>query len=257
MIFYFSGTGNTRWIAQQIADNTNEKLVFIPDELNTEMRYHLEKNERIGFCFPIHGWQPPHIVRDFVKKMNIENADGHYLYVVCSCGDSIGLAMKRFDKYLAEKKLKAASVFSIGMPESYVCLPGMFTDTPEKERMKITNAKRKIKEITPLIINEVENIYEVVEGKIPWLLTNVVGEFFNRKMITDKPFRVDAEKCVHCGTCEKICPTKNIVLSDGIPQWKHKSCTTCLACYHHCPVHAIDYGSITKKRGQYYFKASL
>ncbi|MCI7256823.1 MAG: ferredoxin, partial [Prevotella sp.] len=27
----------------------------------------------------------------------------------------------------------------------------------------------------------------------------------------------------------------------------------CLSCYHHCPHHAINYGNITKKRGQYFF----
>lgn len=29
MIFYFSGTGNTRWAAMQISEKTNEKLVDI------------------------------------------------------------------------------------------------------------------------------------------------------------------------------------------------------------------------------------
>ena len=33
MIFYFSGTGNTRWAAQILADATGEELRYIPDEL--------------------------------------------------------------------------------------------------------------------------------------------------------------------------------------------------------------------------------
>lgn len=31
MIFYFTGTGNTRWVAEQIAEAINEELLYIPD----------------------------------------------------------------------------------------------------------------------------------------------------------------------------------------------------------------------------------
>ena len=80
MIFYFSGTGNTRWIATKIADAIGEKLYYIPD-LIREGKYDitLNKDERLGFCFPTHGWQPPRIVRDFIKRMNIdEGGNSHF-----------------------------------------------------------------------------------------------------------------------------------------------------------------------------------
>ena len=63
MIFYFSGTGNTRWAAEQLATLTGEQLFFIPEELHTPCEDTLADGERIGFCFPVHGWQPPRIVR--------------------------------------------------------------------------------------------------------------------------------------------------------------------------------------------------
>lgn len=254
MVFYFSGTGNTRWIARQISDAVGERLYFIPEELEGNMRYHLEEGERIGFCFPIHGWQPPKVVRDFIKMIEIDNSEGHYCYAVCTCGDTIGLGMEMFNKELEKKHLHAGSVFSVIMPESYVCLPGMFTDTPENEKRKIDEASRFLADIIPVIIGREEGREILVKGKHPWLLSNVIGGFFNKCMITDRPFSVDKEKCVHCGLCEQSCPTHNLALSRGLPVWRHLNCTNCLACYHHCPVHAIEYGRITKKRGQYYFK---
>jgi flavodoxin len=33
MIFYFSGTGNSKWIAEQIAKAQNEVLVFMPNAI--------------------------------------------------------------------------------------------------------------------------------------------------------------------------------------------------------------------------------
>ena len=60
MIFYFSGTGNTRWAAQQLAEATGEELRYIPDELRKSeldkqapLSYTLMKDERLGFCFQI------------------------------------------------------------------------------------------------------------------------------------------------------------------------------------------------------------
>ena len=46
MIFYFSGTGNTRWIVQQLAEATGEELRFIPDEMKKDvMRYNYVKEK--------------------------------------------------------------------------------------------------------------------------------------------------------------------------------------------------------------------
>ena len=70
MIFYFSGTGNTRWVATTIANAIGEELLYIPDLLrNGRYKFELQEDERIGFCFPTHGWQPPKIVRDFIQKL--------------------------------------------------------------------------------------------------------------------------------------------------------------------------------------------
>ncbi len=122
MIFFFSGTGNTKWAAQELAKATGERLLFIPDELKSACEYTLADDERIGFCFPVHGWQPPRIVREFVGRLKIDNASGHYTYILCTCGDSTGLAVKMLTEQLEGKGITVESCQSLTMPESYVCL---------------------------------------------------------------------------------------------------------------------------------------
>lgn len=261
MIFYFSGTGNTRWVAENLARVTGERLLFIPDELaggdgkeKSACLYALSEGERVGFCFPVHGWQPPAIVRRFLSKLMIENAEGHYVYAVCTCGDNIGEAMAIFERCLPES-MQLASCFSVIMPESYVCLPFMYTDTKEREREKIVDAGKRMEIISEIVLNRCSGISMLTKGATPRLYSYVIGQYFNKRMITDKPFTVDADACISCGRCEQVCPVGNIDLSGGYPAWKHDgSCTCCLACYHHCPKHAINYGKITRKRGQYYFQ---
>ena len=258
MIFYFSGTGNTRWIAQQIAEAIGEKLLYIPD-LIRERRYDylLEKDERIGFCFPTHGWQPPRIVREFVSRMRISpTSKQHYCWALTTCGDNIGEAMTIFNKELIKNDLQAESLFSIIMPESYVCLPFMKTDSEEKEQWKIENAQRQIHHVIGIVRDCKRGIEELEKGAFPRLYSYVIGGYFNKRMITDKKFTVDESVCINCGKCSKVCPVNNITGTP--PTWIHnEKCTCCLACYHFCPVHAINYGKITRKRGQYYFNRRM
>lgn len=111
-----------------------------------------------------------------------------------------------------------------------------------------------MKEFAKLIVNRKAGETHIQKGPAPWVMSHVVGSYFNGKMVTDKKFTVDSETCIHCGKCEKVCPTGDVSLTDGLPVWHHDgSCTCCLACYHHCPKHAINYGKITHRRGQYYF----
>lgn len=254
MIFFFSGTGNTRWVAQIMAKATGERLIAMCGD-DTPTHYTLEPDERIGFCFPVHGWQPPKVVRRFIARLSIDNPQGHYCYALCTCGDSVGLAMEMLDVCLAAKGLKTDSRFSFVMPESYVALPFMLTDTPQREQSKLENARLAMPKVTDCVSQRRKGVDEIKRGPLPWVLSHVIGAVFNAVLITDKPFRVDADRCAKCGVCAKVCPMGNIkVKADGLPEWKHHGeCTACLACYHHCPRHAINYGPLTHRRGQYYF----
>jgi ferredoxin len=255
MIFYFSGTGNTRWAAQRLAEATGEQLVSMADALRQQdLSYGLADGERLGFCFPIHGWQPPHIVRTFIDRLTIKTAGSPYCYTVCSCGDSTGLAVDMLAKELKAKGWRLSASLSLIMPESYVCLPFMYTDTPERERRKLQQAEHDLDQFIPVVTSCQEGVHRLRKGLTPWLFSHVIGAYFNRRMITDRKFRVNADKCVGCKRCEQVCPTGNLNIIDGKPQWRHdSSCTCCLACYHHCPNHAIDYGRYTPRRGQYFY----
>ena len=102
-----------------------------------------------------------------------------------------------------------------------------------------------------VVVHRKRNVEELVKGAIPYTYTYVIGGYYNKHLITDRHFWVDEEACIQCGLCAKLCPVDDI---EGIPpHWKHDgSCTNCLACYHHCPRHAIHWGNM--KRGQYTFK---
>ena len=287
MIFYFSGTGNTKWAASKLAAATREDLISIAPYMRADDSSHnlaepfiLKENERLGFVFPVHGWRVPKLVREFISKMKIlrEPSDASaenkakaddslknrpFAYCVCTAGDSIGLTIENLNEVISlNPSLQAlgitevSSSYSLIMPESYIGLPFMDVDPKEREIRKKENAAQELAVVCEEIFDRKEGISRLVKGPIPWFFTKVVGGFFENVLITDKRFHVEKDRCVKCGICANVCPVGDIKGGHGeYPVWlHHKDCLTCFTCYHHCPHHAIEFGNQTQKKGQYYFR---
>ncbi len=287
MIFYFSGTGNTKWAASKLAAATREDLISIAPYMRADDSSHnlaepfiLKENERLGFVFPVHGWRVPKLVREFISKMKIQREPSDasaenkakaddclknrpFAYCVCTAGDSIGLTIENLNEVISlNPSLQAlgitevSSSYSLIMPESYIGLPFMDVDPKEREIRKKENAAQQLAVVCEEIFDRKEGISRLVKGPIPWFFTKVVGGFFENVLITDKRFHVEKDRCVKCGICANVCPVGDIKGGHGeYPVWlHHKDCLTCFTCYHHCPHHAIEFGNQTQKKGQYYFR---
>ena len=249
MIFYFSGCGNSRYVAETIAAGLYDNLVFIPEAAREgRYEYELTEDERLGFVFPIYAWAPPKLVLNFIEKLEISKPT--YLYFACTMGDECGLTEKIFQKAVEQKGWSLSACFSVQMPETYIGMPGFKLDTKEKAKQKIAEADATLTRNIPRLINK-ECFSEIVKGSLPWLKTYLVNPGFNQYATDDKKY-LTTDKCISCSKCVKVCPLQNITLEDGRPKW-HGNCTMCMACYHHCPVNAIQYAKGTEGKGQYYF----
>lgn len=261
MIFYFSSTGNSKWVTEVLADQLSEKrIINITDSIRkNELTYQLKSGEQIGFVFPIHGWRVPIIVRDFIEKLKITNYnESTYTYVMCTCGDNTGEAISRMESHLKNYGLHINASFSIIMPESYIGLPFMYLDKELTCAMKYSNARVRIRKYAELI-SDSRGGDHLDKGSMPGLLSGFVGGFFYNHLITDSHFHVDEKKCIGCGQCSMVCPVDDIKWEKGqFPEWIHNDkCLTCFSCLHHCPVNAISWGWFTKGKGQYYYGRSF
>ena len=272
MIFYFSGTGNTKWAATKLATATHEDLIDIAPMMRARKSsqkiaepFILNENERLGFVFPVHGWRVPRLVREFIAGLKLE-AEGKkhpFCYCVCTAGDSIGLTIDNLNDTIAANESLAAlgisqadSCYSLLMPESYVGLPFMDVDPKPREIRKKEKAAQQLAVVCEEVFDRKKGVSRLVKGPIPWFFTKVVGGFFEKVLITDKRFHVEEDRCAKCGICTHVCPVGDIRGGQGkYPEWlHHDDCLTCFGCYHHCPHHAIEFGRQTRKKGQYYYK---
>lgn len=249
MIFYFSGCGNSKYVALELARNLNEKLVFIPDaEKAKEYSCELKNNEMLGFVFPVYCWAPPQLVLDFISRLTF-NKKTVYTFCVTTYGDNAGHTERVLQKALQDRNIALSACFGLQMPETYVNMSGMDVDSKEVAAQKIVSAKERLRDILETIADRrYESNIEV--GTYPFLKTYIVRPLFYKFLVTDKKWWT-TDECIGCGSCVSVCPLENITLNaNKKPEWKG-NCTTCEACYHICPVNAIQFGKATKGKGQY------
>lgn len=252
MIVWFSGTGNSRWVAEQLALLLNERLLSAAEALTTrpqDLKIVLQKNEKLGFVFPTYSWGPPPVITDMIHRMEVTGTVD-YCYMVTTCGDDVGQEVEIVQKALSRRGITLSSAFSVTMPNNYINMKGFDVDSDVVRNAKLHAAPKRVEQVA-INIAEGRHIVDVVTGKWAWLKSRVIRPWFLKNAMSDKRFRVMEDACTGCGTCERHCPMHNISISEGRVRW-NGNCAMCLNCLHRCPTQAIQYGKATLKKGRYY-----
>lgn len=253
MILYFSGTGNSAHVAKLLGDNLKEECIRITDCPASRIGF---SGSSLGIVFPVYSWGVPPVLLDYIARLGerfVEDASATHIWMVAVCGDETALAPEMLKNALAIRGLVLRGGWSVQMPNNYVLLPGFDVDPASVEKHKLDTCDDAIIEIAKKIcVHQWEEAYQ--RGSLPWLKSKLIYPIFKKYGIYPSRWRSD-DRCTRCGLCMAACPVSNITRnSDGKPCW-HSNCTSCLACYHICHTHAINYGSATRKKGHYFFKA--
>ena len=248
MVFYFTGTGNSLYVAQKIADVLNDKILSISDCLNNnDLLFTFAENERIGFVFPTYFRGVPTIVFDFLGKFKIRNYNKHnYVYAVCSGGGVSGNTLRSFGRKLAGHGIKLNAAFELTMPSNFI----LFADMLESDK-DIAEILDKADSVINNIIGDISENKEICPkyNFRRWAISFISYPFYKYDRST-KPFHV-TDTCTGCGICVKHCPCEAIAMQDKRPVWTKSKCTECFKCLHYCPAQTIQYGKNTKTRGRY------
>lgn len=237
MILYFSATGNSRWVALQLAEMTGDRAFDMTKRNPTS--YDLT-GQTIGLVFPIYAWGVPEPVQQFVRALKGSPA---FSFAVATCGQEAGRALDKLGEYFPLN-----SRYSIVMPDNYIFW--LEPENGESGREKVEAAKKRLPQIAAEIAKH-KPTDEVHRGKMAALKSGPINEGFNRFARSTRPFYADT-RCTGCGLCASICPAHTIHLENGKPHWG-KSCYQCTACINRCPAGAIQYGKGTRKRTRYRF----
>ncbi len=249
MIFYFSGTGNSTYMAKRIAEQTGDTLCCINDCLKEKKLYKGETPETMVFVAPTYSWQLPKVVEQWIRRSPFIGAVGlgqPKAYFVLTCGGSMGNAGKYAEALCKEKGFAFMGCAQIVMPENYIAL----FDAPDEDEAKkiIDRAEPEADEL----IARIQNGEEFPKKPVSLgdkLLSGPVNALFYPLFVHAKSFYAE-NTCIGCGKCEKVCPLNNVRIQDGKPVWG-SSCTHCMACIASCPAEAIEYGKKSAGKPRY------
>ncbi len=244
MIIYFTGTGNSRYVAKALSQQLSDTLQDATKLIKLGEKPCFESEKPFIFVAPVYAWRMPRVFEAWLKASKFSG--NKYAYFVFTCGGDIGAAANYTKPLCAELGLNYKGTQSVVMPENYLV---MFTPTPESEDAEFfANADKKISDLAEIIATE----GDFTEAKISIfgkLESGFINWGFNNYQISAKKFYA-TDACVSCGKCLEVCMLNNIVLKDGRPVWG-EDCTHCVACICHCPTQAIEYGKTTKGKRRY------
>ena len=248
MILYFSGTGNSQYVAEQIAEKTGDTTVSLNQLIKQNKKDALVSNTRpFVFVCPTYAWQIPRVVADYIQNTTFEGTQK--VYFVLTCGGETANAIQYIKRICEEKGWQLQGFAEIVMPDNYII---MF---PPLERAK---AKEQIRRAEVLVHQIAEDIglshsfsIYAPKGFGGKLESSLVNKMFYPVLVKAKGFHT-TEKCISCGKCVALCPLNNIVMAEKRPQWNN-NCTHCMACICGCPEEAIEYKNKTQGKPRYLF----
>ena len=248
MIFYFSGTGNSNYVAKRIADALGDALVNLNDRIKASDTSSVETGERVIIVTPTYAWRIPRVVRDWLRKTELRGAK--QAWFVMTCGSEIGNADKYNRELCAEKQSSCMGTAQIVMPENYIA---MFSAPQADEARQIVAKAEPSIDRAIAAIQRNQPFAPTRNNLYDRFMSGPVNPIFYKFFVNADAFTV-SDACISCGQCAKRCPMNNVTLKDGKPVWG-RNCTHCMACICYCPVSAIEYGKKSVGQPRYHFEA--
>lgn len=235
-IFYFSGSGNTKYVAELfqkelILKGAAADLFSIDEVMRYDNMPETDVYELLGFGFTVHAFNAPEIVFRFIRKF-LPNGEKKAFLFKCP-GDPLFNGGSSFfmKRALAKKGIEVFHESIIAMPANVVVryeesfikqLLNAAAKRAARAAGEITAGKeRLIKE--GIFLSFIAGIFSRCE---------TFGARYWGKKLKVKP------GCIMCRKCFLNCPAGNIYRKVDSVRFRDK-CILCMRCIYGCPVKVI------------------
>ncbi len=239
LILYFSGTGNTEYIARKISLLLNE-LDFKIEMHSIEENFQIQADQYdmlILGCPKYYEYPALNFVR-FLK----ENLPGSKkiipTFMFCTQAGSLKTNFNKIDKMLKEKNYCLTVSRSFAVANNMVILESFSMTSEDKIQSNLNMAEEELK---PLIADFIKGEMTKEEPTFFYRTVSYLsGRLFTKLFPLFGVKYSASDQCTGCGLCAQKCPSKNIVINNKKPEF-HKQCIFCMRCINICPNQAILY----------------
>jgi flavodoxin len=250
-LFYFSGTGNTRIIANLIHNKLQVKaavveLINIEELIDLKKEVDVNQYDMIGIGYPIYGFGEPKIIQKFVQML--PKVDSKNVFVFKTAADFISINDNASSYLIRKLSKKGYNIFY----DRIICMGSNFLIQYHDELVKqlYKCALNKVEILCEEVlkgkkrVNQIGFIFRIMMDGIHWFEDSCFARIFGRSLKVSK-------KCTQCGKCIKNCPSKNIYTQNNKIRFRF-NCFLCMRCIYACPNNAIvsrGFGFIILKKG--------
>jgi len=245
-IFYFSGTGNAKQIAQWFLEFSTNKE--IPCEMvniaKQKAPISISEDSLILIISPTHGFNFPKITLDFINRL--PKGANRILLMNTRAGMKVGrivtpgltgIAFMLSSIILKLKGYKVIGEIPFDMPSNWLSIhPALNSSTVnylfEKNYQRAESYFNKLLEHKTLHIARRDVVQDVLISPIS------IGYYLIGRFLFAKSFFADSH-CNSCGVCVKQCPVQAIQMKNHRPFWTF-NCESCMHCMNVCPTRAIQ-----------------
>jgi len=228
-IFYFSGTGNTKWVTDKIAENLksadNEvKAISIESINKSDVEDYIKYSEVMGLGYPIYGSDLPEPMKDFIDALPKQKKPIS-VFVFCTQMMFSGDGAFVYKKNLMLKGYTISHTAHINMHNNISITPFPLRILPKKKHEQvIKKAARKIARFSKAIVSN----KKFFNGKYGYLLGIIQrGPYRAAYSKMQNLLKTDKDRCIKCNRCIRLCPVGNISLKDEYPDFQVK-CVLCI-----------------------------
>jgi len=238
---FFSPTGNTKWVVEQLASRLSEKLAVpvnkddftLPSAHVNTRTYSAE--DLVIFGVPTYAGRVPNKVLPFVQ--NLFQGNGAFTVAVVTFGNrSFDNSLSELDSELKKNNFSVLGSGAVVCHHAFANVGSGRPNSTDQEQLasfadavfeKLQTAAQPLPDV-PVKRNEALTAYYVPLG-----LDGKPVNFLKAKPITDKT------KCDNCGVCAAVCPMAAIDKNDVslVPGL----CIKCHACVTHCHTKAKSF----------------
>ncbi len=259
LMLYFSGTGNTRIVAEVIGENLlrrghKARLLSIEGDVSLS---NIDDYDAVGFLFPVYAWRPPTFFTDYLS-LNLPHVDHKPAFIVNTKAIADWNANGYVENILDEKGFITFLSESIKAPPNDWMV--LFRETHPLVKRYVKwgdNAWDNLERIADSIENN-HKMYKPQKARS--FVGSIASGLFSKPGmwllgLAAKAFSVDKGLCTSCGLCIKECPAKNITANESGDPVFGNHCIVCFRCINRCPEKAILLTSLS--RGKYRYRLRI
>lgn len=236
--YYFSGTGNTKYVTEKLCGLLSKKYeVSITDVTKFKDINAFINADIVLIAFPIYGGAPPIPVRKFACKIR-EYALGKEFIVVATQYMFSGDGAASLGRALINWGGEVNYAEHINMPNNISDCKFLKIKNGDELADILEKADRRIEKFAEKILSEQKfrRGFNIISHAVGYLSQRALFRKHEREK-TSK-LTVDENICTGCGACAAKCPVGNLYVENGKAH-THNKCALCYRCVNLCPRGAI------------------